>query len=155
MSESACIGTPFRATMRGMNATAILLPAAALVFWTFAVLAVLGRRRFGAARRRLVRAADFACGESANVPESVRIPNRNLANLLEMPVLFYLACIVLFVTGKVALWGVALAWAYVAARVAHSMVHLTYNNVMHRFRAFALSNAVLLALWVGIVVTLA
>ena len=138
-----------------MSATAILYPAAALVFWTFAVLLVLGRRRFGAARRRQVCAADFACGESANVPESLRIPNRNLANLLEMPVLFYLACVVLFVTGKVAFWGVVLAWAYVAARMAHTVVHLSYNDVMHRFRAFALSNAVLFALWLGIVGSLA
>ena len=137
-----------------MNTTAILLPMAALVFWTFAVLLVLGRRRFGAARRRMVTAADFACGESENVPESVRIPNRNLCNLLEMPVLFYLACLVLLVTGKAAPWAVGLAWAYVAARVGHSLIHLTYNHVMHRFRAFALSNLVLVALWIGIVATL-
>ena len=40
-----------------------------------------------------------------------------------------------------------LAWTYVAARVLHSAIHCTYNTVMHRFRAFALSMLVLLVLW--------
>jgi len=40
-----------------------------------------------------------------------------------------------------------LAWAFVAARVAHSWIHCTYNKVMHRFRAYALSVFALLALW--------
>ena len=43
--------------------------------------------------------------------------------------------------------AIALAWVYVGLRVVHSAIHLTYNNVMHRLIAFALSNAVLIALW--------
>jgi hypothetical protein len=39
------------------------------------------------------------------------------------------------------------AWLYVALRVAHSLIHLTYNNVMHRLIAFAVSNPVLAGLW--------
>ena len=30
----------------------------------------------------------------------------------------------------------------------HSVIHLSYNNVTHRLTAFALSNFVLIALWV-------
>ncbi|MBA3810530.1 MAG: hypothetical protein H0X27_02580, partial [Caulobacteraceae bacterium] len=40
-----------------------------------------------------------------------------------------------------------MAWAYVALRAVHSAVHLTYNNVIHRLSAFALSSVVLGALW--------
>ncbi|MBC8024219.1 MAG: MAPEG family protein [Burkholderiales bacterium] len=122
-----------------------------LVLWTLVILYLVGRRRFAAARKRLVTAADFASGESDRVPEEVRIPNRNLVNLLETPVLFYVACLTVFALGKVDGWSVGLAWVFVALRIAHRVVHLTYNNVMHRLRVFAASVVVLLALWIRIV----
>jgi hypothetical protein len=134
-----------------MNAAAILYPAIILVFWTFVVLLMVPQRRFRAARERRVSAKDFAFGESDNVPGEVRIPNRNYMNLLELPVLFYVACLVLYVTAKVDAWSVGLAWAYVGLRIVHSLVHMTYNNVIHRMRVFALSVVVLLALWIRIV----
>ena len=125
-----------------------------LVFWTFIVLLMIPRRRFGAARQKLVSARDFAFGESDNVPGEVRLPNRNYMNLLELPVLFYLACITLVATGKVEPWSVGLAWAFVATRIAHSLVHLTYNNVFHRLRIFGLSAMLLIALWIRVVAIL-
>ena len=137
-----------------MAANAILHPAIVLVFWTFAVLLLVRRRRFRAAREGKIRARDFAVGESANVPDEVRIPNRNYMNLLELPVLFYFACVVVFVTGKADIWSVGLAWAYVATRMAHTVVHVTYNHVIHRLWAFAASVFVLMALWIRIVVVL-
>ena len=41
-----------------------------------------------------------------------------------------------------------LAWSYVALRVAHSVIHLTYHKVVHRSAAFAASTVVLIALWI-------
>jgi hypothetical protein len=75
-------------------------------------------------------------------------------NLLEIPLLFYVACITLYVTRHVDAPAVWLAWAYVALRAVHSLVHLTYNNVIHRLVVFALSNVILLALWVRLYVAL-
>ena len=40
-----------------------------------------------------------------------------------------------------------LAWAYVGLRIAHSVVHLSYNHVIHRLVVFAASNLVLVILW--------
>jgi hypothetical protein len=134
--------------------TAIFYPVVALVLWTLAVLLLVPRARFKAAHARKVRAADFALGESENVPPEARLPNRNYMNLLELPVLFYVACLVVYVIGKVDAWSLALAWLYVALRIAHTMVHLTYNHVIHRMRVFALSYLVLVALWVRILVVL-
>lgn len=136
-----------------MDRNLILYPMVALVAWTFFVLVQVGRRRFKAARERRVSAADFQCGESERVPPDVRIPNQNLVNLLETPVLFYVACLTLFVTSVDAV-AVGLAWAYVASRVGHSAVHLTYNNVFHRLRVFAASVFVLMALWVRVLLGL-
>lgn len=125
----------------------IFLPFLALGAMTFLVLALIPLRRFRAAAAGQVRPADFALGESANVPGHVALPNRNYMNLLELPVLFYAVCLAFYVTGAVATVPLALAWTYVGLRAAHSLVHLTSNAVMLRLTAFALSNAVLIALW--------
>jgi len=112
------------------------------------VLLLIPIARFRSAFRGEVKAKDFRYGESPNVPGPVSLPNRNLMNLLEMPVLFYVVCLGLYVTRSVDSWAVYGAWAYVALRAGHSAVHLTYNNVFHRLAVYAASNVVLLALWV-------
>jgi hypothetical protein len=133
----------------------ILYPMLSLVALTLVVLLLIPYARFRAAARGEVTAADFRYGESTNVPGEVSLPNRNLMNLLELPVLFYVGCLAFYVTGAVDTSAVVLAWAYVALRAAHSVIHLTYNNVFHRLAAFAASNAVLLALWIRFAFALA
>ena len=131
----------------------ILLPFAVLAIWTLTVLLLVPIRRFGAARRGLVTAHDFKYGESERVPPDVSIPNRNLMNLLELPVLFYVASLLLYVTRNVDALAIGLAWAYVALRLCHSAVHLTYNKVMHRLAFFAISNLVLTVIWARNLIT--
>jgi len=131
-----------------MNQVGILYPVVALAALTFAVLGLIPFQRFNAARKKQVVADDFKHGESANVPPAVSIPNRNYMNLLELPVLFYMVCLAIFVTQAVTMPVLACAWAYVALRALHSFVHLTHNNVFHRLTFFALSNVALIALWV-------
>ena len=136
------------------GATHILYPMMALVALTFAVLLLIPYQRFKAGREGRVSADDFRFGESSRVPPEVSVPNRNLINLLEMPVLFYVACLTAYVTHAVSGTLVGLAWAYVALRLAHSAVHLTYNKVMHRLTLYAESNAVLVVIWVRLFLSL-
>jgi hypothetical protein len=131
-----------------MNPTAILFPVLALAFWTMLVLALVPFVRVRAARRREVTVGDFRYGESPRVPGNVSLPNRNYMNLLELPVLFYVVCIVAFVSGAVTPLSVWLAWTFVTMRIVHSAIHLSYNNVLHRLTAFAFCNFVLLALMI-------
>ena len=58
-------------------------------------------------------------------------------------------CLALHATGNVTPLAVWMAWAYAALRAVHSVVHLTYNDVRHRGLAFAASNVVLAAMWIG------
>ncbi len=131
-----------------MSPAAILLPVFALAAWTFLILVLIAFRRIRAGLAGRVTPADFCLGESAAVPPEVSLPNRNYMNLLELPVLFYVVCVMAFVSGPPSALQVGLAWAYVGLRVAHSLIHLTYNDVYHRLAAFATSNGVLLVLWV-------
>ena len=128
----------------------ILLPMGALALLTFLVLLLVPIRRFRAAFAGQVGAADFRYGESARVPGEVSIPNRNYMNLLELPILFYVVCVLNYVTSPiVSATTLALAWSYVGLRALHSLVHLTYNNVMHRLAMFVAGNVVLAALWIA------
>ncbi|TAL21201.1 MAG: hypothetical protein EPO01_11800 [Aquabacterium sp.] len=132
-----------------MKNPAFIHPAFALAAWTGLVLLLVALRRIGAAARQEVAVDDFKYGESPAVPAHVGLPNRNYMNLLELPVLFYVACVLLYVAGTApAPLAIGLAWAYVALRIGHTLVHLTYNHVLHRLAFFAASNGVLVALWV-------
>jgi len=132
-----------------MQNLAILYPSFALVAWTFLVLLCIPFVRVRSVRRREIAPTDFKYGESSAVPPAVSIPNRNYMNLLEMPMLFYVVCLMLYVTAGGSRVAVYVAWAYVALRVVHSVIHLSYNHVLHRLAAFTLSNAALVSLWVG------
>jgi hypothetical protein len=131
-----------------MTATSILSPVFALALWTGCVLILIPLARFRASWRRQIVVDDFKYGESTAVPPEVSIPNRNYMNLLELPVLFYVVCLIILVTGGASPAMLNTAWAFVALRVVHSLIHLTYNRVMHRFAAFLASNMALLLLWV-------
>ena len=75
---------------------------------------------------------------------------RNFVNLLEMPVLFY-ALVALHLAGdiEVSSLQLTLAWAYVALRYLHSLIHITINNLGLRFLAHRISAIVLVVLWVN------
>lgn len=127
--------------------SAVFLPIAVLALWTLTVLLMIPFARIKAGRQGQITPEDFRYGESARVPDFVRLPNRNFMNLLEVPVLFYVAAFVAFLTQHVDGLIMALSWAYVALRVGHSLVHLGYNNVMHRLALFAVSNVVVSVIW--------
>lgn len=131
-----------------MRAEAIFAPVSVLALWTGVVMLTVGVRRIRAVRARRVSPKAFRLGESPDVPEDVAVANRNLMNLLEMPILFYVVSISFYVTHHVHSGTVVVAWIYVALRVLHSLEHLTTNHILRRLTLFALSNFVLVALWI-------
>jgi len=127
---------------------AMLYPLFALAAWTLIVLVLIPIARVRSVRQREIGTDDFKYGDSANVPGHVSLPNRNYMNLLELPLLFYVVGIVLYVSGGASYVAMFFAWAYVALRIVHSLIHLTYNQVLHRLGAFTLSIFALVILWV-------
>ena len=129
---------------------AIFIPVSVLAFWTFAVLILIPFMGPHGARQQAAADAAATAGSTAPAPP-VNRANRNLMNLLEVPVLFYVACLVLYVTGGASHVTVLLAWIYVVLRIVHSAIHLTYNTIRHRGLVFAASNVVVVALWVAVI----
>ena len=131
-----------------MKPTAILWPAFALVALTLCSVARLARMRFAAARAGRVDPRYYKVFRGEGEPPELAAQTRNLINLYEMPTLFYAGTAIAFAAGLAGRLLVALGWAYVACRAFHTVVHVTNNKVMWRFRAFFASWLVLLAYWV-------
>lgn len=78
----------------------------------------------------------------------------NFLNLFEMPVVFYVLVILAITSNKYTNSTVIIAWIFVFLRYVHSFIHCTYNKVMDRFKAFALSNLVLFVLLINVFLNL-
>ncbi len=77
------------------------------------------------------------------IPEKVNLPAENLDNLFELPIIFYAACMYLYVTSSVDATYLFFAYLFLVLRVIHSVIHCTYNKVMHRFYSYLGSSIVL------------
>jgi hypothetical protein len=80
---------------------------------------------------------------------------RNLINLYELPVLFYAVCISLYVVNGSSFLAVIVAWLFVAARVAHTVVHVTSNRLRLRQPIFTIGYLLNGILWLILALHLA
>ena len=133
-----------------MDRAEILMPVLALVCLTLMVLFALGVLRVGGlATGRLPRTYYKLFRESDDrEPDIVRAISRNYQNLLELPVLFYAGSLLAYAAELVSQPLVTLAWVFVALRVVHTAIHVTYNRVRYRASVFIASFFVLLGFWV-------
>ncbi|MBH8575605.1 MAPEG family protein [Nostocaceae cyanobacterium CENA369] len=129
-----------------MRQDAIFSPFFASVFLTFLVWVYMYIRRIHFITSRKLKPQDLAVPDTlAQIsPPSVSNPSDNLKNLFEIPVLFYVLVLYLFVTKQVDTVYVNAAWVFVGFRVLHSAVHCTFNLIMLRFYLYLFAT---LAVW--------
>ena len=132
----------------------IFWPVITLVGLTGCIWILMYVRRISEIRKNRIDPQKLATSEMA----STRLKNvsaaDNFSNLLETPVLFYAICVILFITNEVTQFQLALAWFYVGLRVAHSVIHVTYNNVVHRWGVYVTSTICLFVMWAGFATSL-
>ncbi|CAN0592359.1 unnamed protein product [Ectocarpus sp. 12 AP-2014] len=125
-----------------VSANAILAPAAALVAWTFFMLFWLVVTRLPAMAKAGINLFGALPGTRRGVdleglvPESVTWKSHNYTHLHEQPTLFYAIVAILAIHGGYSTLDLQLAWAFVAFRVAHSLVQSAVNYVPLRFTLF-------------------
>ena len=129
----------------------LIYPMFAMVLLTAAILVTLFRSRVRAVRDKQVTAKYFRLYQGEAEPEASAKASRHFSNLFEAPTLFYVACLAAMVTGQIGTTIVALAWAYVVARLVHAYIHLGSNRLQLRIRAYFASWLVLLSMWVALV----
>lgn len=126
----------------------ILYPFIAQGALVFASLSILAKRRLKAYADGKTDPKYFRLFKGEGEPDNVRAAQRCYHNQFEMPVLFFATVLAAAVFGKDTQIMVYTAWAYVAFRLLHMVVHLTSNEVLLRFRIFILSNLALFAMWI-------
>jgi len=133
--------------------TAIFWPVIAQVLLTYGIYMVVSARRLGAVKAGTAKVSDFKVPSIE--PEPSATAARNLVNQFELPVLFYAACLSLYVTGGAGTVAIVAAWAFVLARAVHAYVHVTSNRVRLRRRLFIASLAVNLVQWLLLAIHIA
>jgi hypothetical protein len=131
-----------------MNPVAVLYPVLAMALLTalvwLAMLLVRGRhmKLHGIVPNdmptRALADAKFGAAQG---------PNNNLMNLFELPVLFYVAALVIFQLRTFDGIYLVLTWAFVGSRAVQSAIHLSYNDVLHRGAAYLVGGAILWLVW--------
>lgn len=129
-----------------MKQTAIFWPMIGHALLVFIIYGLLSVRRKAAVMSGSVRISQFR--ENQNEPEQSLFVRNALANQFELPVLFHVACLSLFVTQGVGTLALAVAWLFVISRYVHTAIHVTTNRIRHRQPAFIVGFVMVLLLWV-------
>ncbi len=132
-----------------MTTDPIWLPVVGLVLVTALIWIKLYADRLGEMRARRISPQALATVRAAGGQLERTQAADNFRNLFEVPVLFYVLCIALAVTGGSTPGFVTAAWAYVGLRALHSLIHVTYNRVVHRFLVYVSSTVLLFGMWVA------
>lgn len=130
------------------NQAVIFVPMLVVVALTFVAFI-----RMAVARGKVAGEMDpefYKAQLGGHEPEAAVVAVRHYGNLLELPTLFYAACLTAYVLQAVSGVLLGFAWAYVAARLVQSAVHLTYNKPGHRGIAFVVGVLCMLGLWVKV-----
>lgn len=116
------------------------------VLLVYLVYGFLARRRFGAVRAGQAKPGAYKL--RATEPEVSAAVSNNLMNQFELPMLFHVLGLALYLTNGVNYLTLALMWVFVLSRYAHACVHLTSNALQLRYRTFFVGVAVLGLCWI-------
>mgnify|MGYP003632809455 FL=1 len=117
----------------------------AQVLLTLVMFIVLGARKTKAIKAGKVNREQAAL-DNRVWPEYVVKVSNNIANQFEVPILFYILCVVLYSINAAGTVAIVLAWLFVASRYAHAWVHVGSNYVPVRMRLFMVGCVVLLSM---------
>ncbi|MGA8516252.1 MAG: MAPEG family protein [Burkholderiaceae bacterium] len=137
-----------------MQNTLIFYPLCAMALLILIVTVFMLRERVGEFKSRRIHPQKLpSSSQMQGVLENTRAAD-NYKNLFEMPVLFYLLCVLLHLTQQVSVGMLVAAWLYVVLRCIHSFIHIGYNKVMDRFKVFLASAALLFGMWIAFFIQL-
>lgn len=130
----------------------LLLPLLGMVFLTFGIMLWMLKLRYQAIREDGLNPRYFKLYKGAKIPDYLAKVTQHFENLLEVPILFYLAIILVLALNIIDLGYIILAWGFFLSRCIHTVIHTSYNRLIHRKNAFILSMLVLIILWIKITV---
>ena len=111
------------------------------------------RTRIGFVKSGVVPQNYYSLMQGHDIPDFIAKTTRNFNNLFEVSTLFYAGFAVYLALDQIGRIPVISAWVFVTARLLHSIIHLSHNNVLHRVVIFAIGNLSVRIMWLGIVDT--
>lgn len=129
----------------------MIYPLFALVMLTYLVMLITVRTRLRSVRSGQVSITYYSLMQGAEVPDFITKTSNHFRNLFEVPVLFYAAGLLYIALDLDEPLPVQAAWIFVGARLLHTLIHLSYNNVLHRLIVFGFANISVLVMWISIV----
>ncbi|HIO93077.1 MAG TPA: hypothetical protein EYG68_09600 [Leucothrix mucor] len=133
-----------------MHQTTIIYPLIGMVFLTFFVGVKMLFSRIRAVRVDGMNPAFFTLNKGAKQPNYLIKVTQHYENLFELPLLFYVAIMVIYTSGITDSIFFGLALLFVIIRCTHAFIHITYNNLSHRRNAFLIGTIVLFIIWLRI-----
>lgn len=131
----------------------LVLPLVLHVLLTFAVGALSLRSRIAAVRRGRARIADITL-DNSKWPEATRKLGNNFDNQFQVPLLAYGAVALIIALGLADAVGAGLLWAFLAARILHTIEHTGANRILRRMIFFVASFVLVLLLWLWLALRL-
>lgn len=135
---------------RGMK-TQLVFPMAFYVFYMWCLAVYVFRTRLRAIQSGQVPAKYFKTFAGDLPPERVVLVARHYDNQFQVPLLFFIGCVLHIVLGQANNLTLILAWGFVMSRGLHSWIHLGRNSLQRRVMAFALGWLVIVLLWAQLV----
>jgi hypothetical protein len=130
-----------------MTTDPIWLPCGAMVLLTALVWVKLYADRLSEMRSKRINPQSLSTVRAAAGKLENTQAADNFRNLFEVPVLFYVLCVAIAANDGSTPGLVAAAWVFVSLRALHSLIHVTYNRVTHRFLVYAASTLLLFGMW--------
>ena len=132
--------------MAGMTGFEIFWPLLAHVLLVYGLYGLLHIRRQRLLRQGLLTID--AIRSSSSDPIRSQLVRNAIASQFEIPVLFYLCTILLYLTEGDSVICAVLAWIFVASRYGHAAVHVTTNCLLPRFALFVIGAVALGFMWI-------
>ncbi len=129
----------------GIEQKLIFLPVLVQMLLTVAMFFALAVAKSQAIKAGTVDRARSPLHENA-WPVSVQKINNNIRNQFQLPVLFYVLAVILYLLNAVGLLTLWFAWGFVVSRIVHALIHTGPNPVPVRFLAWLVGFVCLLFL---------
>ncbi len=132
----------------------IFLPMLVQAVLTIAVLIALFPARVASMRTRRQSLRDITVATDAAWERQALKVSNNYKSQFELPVLFYVACVLALALRQVDIWFLSLAFLFTLSRIVHSGLHIGSEWLVGRFLAFCCGLIIVVALWVLLTVRL-
>ena len=130
-----------------MDIAALMYPTAVLVVQTFIIGVSLLGYRFYLVSSGQINPGYFKLNRGGRPPARHEALHDNYTNQFQVPVLYYAVVAIAIATQYIDATFITLAWTFVGLRIAHTLVHVLYNNVFHRLSVFFAGVIIVGVMW--------